>query len=236
MASVAISDLGDGSGATAVVSGTAGAPWILYTSRIPCGYRQVAFEATSSGTGDSTVTLELSTGPYLCVLACDGVPSGPKPFRVTDEDQGTHYKCLAAIRDMILTLAIPLVPRDEARHKLRKVPAFTIKDFGENPEGVHYWMLPERPMYADNGHERTIYPVQVAFVQGNLMESAPDYRWTLGRQLARLHATGKALPGAPEIDVVTVLPGVLYPEDAFAQSLDQHSLIFECQTDELFRQ
>lgn len=222
-----VTDNKDGTGVTVTVSGYTAA--VLRASRVFSGD---PLEQIASFAGDGSQVVSLDSGSYVGVWELDEVFGDPFTFRSSDAAEGIHLRALQAIRNVILSESLPGWPSNEDRHKIHKRPVRTLKEFGNPPHGVHYWMDTETLVPADNVRNSVTFPVIVAMVRGNDGDNLVDPGWTYSRELLFKSFPRCPLPGVPEIHTVTIQPGELFiPVGEATLNLDLQTLIFQCTTE-----
>lgn len=226
---ISIVDNANGTGVTIASSGSAES--VLQVARFEGGVTQAAFATIATIAGDGSTVILLDEGAYFAIWRLDGVYQAPVGFRVTDGRVGIHERCLQEIRTLLLGLSLPAYPSDATRHKTHKRPIRTMKEFGENPFGVHYWKLPESFNPVDNWRNSVTFPIQVALVASSGGNNISSGDWTLSRQMIIQAFARCPLMALPEIHSVNVDPGEIYAVADSSLNVDLQSMIFRCVTE-----
>lgn len=229
-----IDDREDGTGADVTLDvGIDSADVTVYVARYTGAWDELAFATAGTNTSSSEIALPLATlGSYVAAFVHSGVPAGVFGFRVTDGENALHVRCLNAIRDHVVALALPGFPAEE-KHVIHTRPRYSLRELGGDPSdyiGVHYWPLEERRTVADNVRDEVIYPVQIAFVRGNGGGLAIDNDWFLAREILSKSFPGCPLPAVYDINEVRVVPAAINDPSGASLNLDLQSLIFDCHT------
>lgn len=99
-----VTDNGDGTGALASITGSAGASNIVYVQSASGN----SLSPVGSRTGDGNVPLSLNDGHYLALVQANGgVFTSLYPFLVTNNAEAVHERCVLAIKAIIQTLVLP---------------------------------------------------------------------------------------------------------------------------------
>lgn len=176
-----ITDSGDGTGATATIAGSsAGSTNTVYTSPVPLSSGSLSWTASGSRTGDGTISLSLTPGPYLayCESAMNGLnatPSNEVFFKTTGGAtayESPHAAVAHSVQQTIIGLIgtkITGVAADSVR--VRKVPSAV--DFSGDdplPAGMHAYpgILivygdKERDLAGVNDRDDVGFPLAVVF-------------------------------------------------------------------------
>ena len=231
MANVAITDLQDGESIQVAWTGITGTA-SLYVSKFAGDVTAAAFTVLGTQTANVIENLDLDLGSYFAIAVDDNGPTAPKLFRVTDASHGIHYKCLVAIREFIIAASLPGWPTNSAYHKMHKRPIRSIKEFGNPPMGVHYWMLPESRQQSDSHRDTVRYPVEVVLIQGNDGDNVAVSNWTKSRELIGRAMGSCPLAGVTDVHTVEVTPGVIYADVPTSLNVDLQSLTFTCVTEQ----
>jgi len=226
VASNNVTDKKDGTGILVAVEGYSEAVFRAGAVNAPGTLATLATFAV-----DGSQSVSLSEGPYVGIWELDGDYAAPFFFRVTDATVGLHMRCVAAVRQFILDNTLPGYPVNPELHKIHKRPIRTMTEFGQNPNGVHYWMLPEQVADRDNSTISVSYPVQVALVTGSNGNNLPDDAWVYSRELILRSFPRCPLVAVPEVHTVTVEPGALYFQSETTLNVDLQSMIFRCVTE-----
>jgi hypothetical protein len=115
---LAVADQGDGTGATATVSGsTAGTTNTIYTSSFSGATGSGSWTNSGNRVGNGTVDLSLSVGHYFAY--CDSTNgslsevSGPVYFVVTSTTQSIYYQILAGVQSRLQAISLADIPNGQ---------------------------------------------------------------------------------------------------------------------------
>ena len=240
-ATITYTDKEDGTGIDITVAGLVNAPLVIHASLFDGDPAGGAYSPVLTFAADGTQTYAGAVGPYTVTTTENGVPTEFNSFRITDGSEGTHYKCLVAIRDYVMAMNLPLFPTATTAHKLQKKPIhdFTTKTVvgsvqNQTVHGVHYWMLPEDPVPGQNQSKDVTYPVAMVLVRSNGGNNVPHGDWTLSRQHLCQSMYETVLPAVPEIHTVTFDTPQVYWRSSESLNLDLQALIVNCRTEQCF--
>lgn len=221
---LSISDVGDGTGATATVAGsTVGATNTVYVADWPGS----SFASKGSRVGDGTVALAVLPGPHWACVRNTTEISNIVHFRTTDGSEATFYQCLRAVRDVIRGLALSGL--DSANVDFKKLPF----DLESALPGITVY--PSREAFAPDGNLtfQGSYPVEIVMVrQKTGLESGVD-SFLLWRQQIVRALIDKPLSGASGCYQVRIEPGVPWSVPAYMSAgLEVGVLVARCVTSE----
>lgn len=227
MGSIAITDRANGTGINATVTGLVGTGR-LYVSGFAVDLASREFTLARTFSQNETATIALQNGPYFAVFTDDAGIQSPFSFRVTDGVLGVHERCLQAIRELVLSLALPGVPTDPSLHKTHKRAIRSRAEFGAKLEGVHYVKSSETRQPSTNMSNTVIFPIEMIYMRPKSGDNTSSDSWTTMRELI-----GKSFPRCPlanvnEVYEVRVAPGPLYGAFDGSTELDVQSLTFQC--------
>ena len=233
MLSFSATDNRDGTGVTIEVSGSAGDTQ-LFTSQFSGKLQTAPFVESHEFSEDGSAVIGLESGSYLAVAKDGAGYTAPKRFRVSNEDEAVHFRCVYAIRDFMLDLVVPGLPTSVDRHKVHKRAKRTVQEFSSGdsgPYGVHYWPAPETRRTAYNRVDDVEYLVEVIVINGADGDNTLDNEWLLGREVMGKSFGQCPLPGVPEVHTVLVTPGVIYAPSSTVD-IDVQSMTFRCQSEQ----
>jgi hypothetical protein len=107
MATLTVTDDEDGTGATATVSGSAGAVNVVFVGKATGELGALAYAEAGSRVGDGTVPLALEKGLWFAYLVSGWAFSGHVYFAVTDGADAVATRCRRSVADTIRLLPIP---------------------------------------------------------------------------------------------------------------------------------
>lgn len=222
---VSISDLQNGTGISATSSGHTLSR--LYVAQTGSG-SSLNLVATINNNGTQNVSL--AVGSYVGVWLVDNVWGAPFRFRATASASSIHERCLVELRQLVIDSSLPMFPADQSKYKVHKRPVRTIAEFGDPPNGVHFWPLPETAVPLDNYNNTVTYPVQMVLVRGNNGDNIIDSGWLLARQTLLQAFPRTPLAQVTNIHTVTIEPGAIYAETDGGLNVDAQGMIFRCVT------
>lgn len=229
-------DHGDDTGATLSVTSNGGTASI-YVSRFAGTNATRSFVLGGTIVGDDDLVLPLLVpGPYVAV-AVNAVPelSAPIFFRVTSEVEALHFRILEAVREYIMSLALPSVSTDPDDHVVVKLPYRPEKELSiELNTDCQVFYFPKAETYtgANNEDDTISYSVQVLLarkigrkiIQG--LESMLKDRQLIGQSMSRV-----PLQDVCEVHTVEVQPGAIYMPEHWQNSVDASSIVLKCTTE-----
>jgi len=227
-----VQDKQDGTGFDATLTNPVGSA-LLYLASFGGDLRSMVFSTVAATPVTATIDVAATVGAYFVYAMDDDGATPVQVFRVTDSSLGLHADCLNAVRDFIMGLALGSYPANGDAHKRHKLPKRTIKEFGQPPHGVHYWMLPERRTQSDNVRQRVTYPIEVVLIKQNDGSNLLDVEWTKSRELIGRSFTACPLPAVPDVHTVEVVPGAVYADRALQLNMDLQSMTFLCMTEQI---
>lgn len=234
---ITFADSGNGTGGVVTVSGTSSSAINkLYISRFAGSNRSRTFELAGTRTGDGTIAVATSTGPFLAILtsatAVEIEFTDPIVFRVTDSEVPLHYRVCEAIREFMLDLALPALPTDPDLHVIAKVGAKFKELIGNNDAIVFYIPTQEGIESASNSDSTVSYPVDVVMhvKSGNTLR-ANIREIMLSREIAAFSLRAEPLPDLPEIHTVNVQPNLLIDVSKWALNYDVSVITFVALTE-----
>ena len=233
MLSVAFNDRRDGTGVDVEIEGASGSVSI-YAARFAGWQATEDFTLRLSGAGDGSHLMAIDPGAYIGVVRQGDNFAALTAFRASDHAQSLHERCLLAVREFVLSLAIPGLPADPALHKIRRRPVNAWKDFGASGQemiGVHYWPGEEERRPQSNRTETVVYPVNVVWIAGSGDDNRLDADTLLARELLSKAFPGCPLPGVDEIHTVTVFPGVIFGSSGL--NVAASALTLRCETEQI---
>jgi hypothetical protein len=229
-------DHGDNTGATLSVTSNSGTASV-YVSRFMGTNASRAFVLGGTIVGNSNLVLpSLIPGPYVAA-AVNAVPqiSAPIFFRVTSEVEALHFRILEAVREYILSLALPSVSTDPDDHVVVKLPYRPEKELSidTNTDCCAYY-FPKAETYtgANNEDDTVSYSVQVLLArkigsklfQG--LQTMLKDRQLIGQSMSRV-----PLQDVCEVHTVEIQPGAIYMPEHWQNSVDASSIVLKCTTE-----
>lgn len=229
---ISFSDNADGTGGVVTVSGTASsAVNKLYVSQFTGSNRSRTFELAGTRVGDGTIAVALTTGPFIASLASatdvDVEFTDPLIFRVTDGELPLHERVCEAIREFMLSLALPGWPTDPELHQYVKIGAKLSELINGKNSIVLYVPGQETIESASNSDSTFSYPVDVMLhiKSGNTVKA--NIRDIMrSREISSLSIKAEPLPDVPEIHTVNVQPNILIDPAKWALNYDVSVLTF----------
>ena len=224
---LAVADQGDGTGATATISGADGGTTnTVYVANWP----GTAFASKGSWTGNGTVDLAITDlGPKWAFVKSASTGgnscSSMVHFRVTDSSNAVFYCILAAAKAVIDGLAITGVTA-----YLYKVP--WTRSMAK--PGIAICPVQEKISASTNDSDDLGYGVNVVMArvsnQALPVESSGVLGWRDRIERAFLSRIGKAsmIAAVPTIYNITIEPGVVYAEQGFSNQHDVTALVVRC--------
>jgi hypothetical protein len=232
MTAITFTDSQDGTGGTITVSGTgSGATNKLWISRFLGSNTNRSFVLEGTRTGNGTIAVAESVGAYLAVLeSTDGSSvdlSEPLCFRVTNGEDPLHWKVTEAIRQFILSAALPGLPTNPELHVAVKLGARLEEVIKGNPSCVYYVPTSEQYEYLDNMTTTVRYPVVMVLNIQSKQSLTQNLKNILAmRQHAGLGFEACALPDVPEVHTVEVEPGGVIDPSKWALNYDVSVMTF----------
>lgn len=219
---LAVTDAGNGGGATATISGSSGgsvsvyyAPWNLATGAL------ADWTLEGSRTGNGTLGLTLGSTGYWWLHAVEGSNlSNFVYLRTTSGSESIQFQILEAVQSVVQGLALPGIGSNVV---LLKVPV--TDDFGENRtyEFPACLVSPARDateaMFrqgSTNESNDIGYPVSVQFVDGDNRDQEANFNRNLQwRQDVIRTFEHKRLSGVDEVYLGQVDPGIIVSSAQF---------------------
>lgn len=232
MAIVTFQDNEDGSGGIFTVEGTGvSANNTVHVSRFHGSNTSRNFVVIGSRTGNGPINYAGELGAYIAIVVSVDGPvvsvSNPICFRMTDGTLSLYERVLEAVREYMMSLALPGVPTDPDQHVIAKMGAKLKALLANGNEGVYYLPTAEQISGADNSFASVSFPVNVIFVlkAGHRMRTGLS-ELLLAREDANLSLSDVPLPDLPEIHTVNAVPGVITDPENWAQGMDVSVLQF----------
>lgn len=233
---ITVADHGDDTGATVSVAGNTGIASI-YVSRFAGTNASRAFVLAGTIDGDGDVELaDLETGPYIAV-AVNAVPELSEPvfFRVSDETEAMHMRVMEAVREYVLSLALPSVSVNPDDHAIVKLPYRMGTELSIDLNSdccVFYFPKAETYTPANNEDDTVAYSVQVLLARrtGKLFQGLETM--LKDRQLLAQGMSRVPLEDLPEIYSVVIQPGAIYMPEHWANSVDCSTIVLRCLTEQ----
>lgn len=233
-----VTDSADSTGAIATVTGgDSDAANTIYTLQWCKTTLLGEWTLAGARVGPGDVALGLDKGIYFghVVSAVSGAPvvSRVIQFGVTDGLDPIHYRCLLAMKDMVLALSLPGIVEENT--EVQKYPV-RIKEVlkarsGSAAIGAIVSPISETRTRHDNNRDELGYGVQVALFRASnqqLQEGLPE---DLGWREQLSDALSQTLfPGVPEIHTVDCQPGPIMMPEAFGSQYDVSATMFRCYT------
>lgn len=230
-------DNGDDTGGSIAVSGNAGTASI-YVSRFLGSNASRAFTLAGTVVGNGTLSLPgLELGPHIA-LGINAVPdmSVPVFFRITDGVEALHYRCLEAVREYIMSLALPTVSNDPDDHVVVKMPFRPDLELNiETSTDCCIMYFPKAETYtgANNEEDSVAYSVQVLLIRSigqRLFQGLPAM--LKDRELIGQSMSMSPMPDLEEIHTVQVQPGAVYMPEHWIKKYDCSNIVFRCLTEQ----
>lgn len=230
-------DNGDNTGARLEVTGNSGTASI-YVSRFAGTNASRAFTLAGTIVGDGYLDSAIATGPYVG-LAVNATPELSEPifFRVTNGAESLHWRIMEAVREYILSLALPAVSVDPDDHVLVKLPYRASTELNiENSLDtcVYYFPKPETYDGANNEDDTVSYLVQILLIRkaaaGSLVKGLRDM--LMDRQLIGQSMSLSPLEDACEVHTVHIQPGAVIMPEHWAKNYDCSSIVLKCVTEQ----
>lgn len=233
---ISFADHGDGTGATVTVTGNAGTASI-YVSRFAGSNASRAFVLAGSVVGNGDLVLSsLVAGPYVGV-ATNTTPALSEPvfFRVSDGTQAMHMRVLEAVREYVLSLALPSVSVNPDDHAIVKLPYRMGTELSIDLNSdccIYYFPKAETYTPANNEDDTVAYSVQVLLARrtGKLfdgLETMLKERQLLAQSMSRV-----PLQDLCEIYSVEIQPGAIYMPEHWSNSVDCSTIVLRCMTEQ----
>lgn len=220
----------DGSGGVFSVTGNAGLATIRASLFLGTNAsRAFAIVGTISGNG-SVAFSPADVGPYVGVAINDvGDVAPPIVFRVSDQTEALQVQLLKAVREYILSLALPGVSTNPDHHVISKLPYRSNTDLTiDTTTDTCVWYFPKTESYqtADTTHDKVIYPVQVLLVRKIGSQTHKGlYSMLMDRQLIGQSTSRVPFADAPCFYDVEFLPGEPYNPQHWAAGVDVSSVV-----------
>lgn len=233
-------DHADDTGATLTLSANSGTATI-FLSKFAGSNSERSWLNVGTIVGNGNLPLpSIGLGPYLALAANGSNISLPLSFRVTDGISPNHWRCMGAVREFVLSLALPQVSVNPDDHLLCKMPyrpelqfAFSARPEETAAENVvMYFPRTEAVQPADVNHNQVDYGVQILFlrkVPQKLIEGLPTLLDIREKVLSSL--TISPLPDFPCIYDAAVVPGQLIIPDQWVKSYECTTMVVRCLTE-----
>ena len=233
---LSLTDLADGTGATATISGsTAGTTNAVYTSRWLGGFVNAAFASAGSRSGDGTLALSLPNGYHWAYVLStkageDGVVSAMGTVRVTDGEESDWKQCMDAIVAKIQTLSLSgLLPANVEGGK------FPMDREGLDKPAVLVGYIREAgitQVYSATDQIPLDFQVAIFKSSGEQSNAIDDQYPKWREQIRNLFSptTDSGLPAVPHVISTQVIPGDMYNLELFKVGLDAGALVVRCIT------
>lgn len=229
-------DNGDNTGGSLSLTGNAGTASI-YTSRFTGTNASREFSLAGTIEDNGSLSLpSLVTGPYFAVAVNGSSIAAPLGFRITDGADALHYRMMEAVREYVMSLALPNVSSDPDRHALVKLPyrPDLELDVDEHHEmAVMYFPKPETYSPANNQEDEVAYSVQVLLVRNvgqSTFRGLSDL--LMDRQLLGQSLSVCPLPDLEEIHTVQVQPGAVVLPEHWVKKYDCSTMVFRGLTEQ----
>jgi hypothetical protein len=167
MASLTFSDNRNGTGGVFQITGSAGGNNTLWVSQFHGSNSSRTFQVAGNRSSDGLLTWSATVGCYIAhvasLLGNQLNVSVPICFRVTDGSLSLYEQVLLAIREHILSLSLPLVTSDPAKHVICKMGVKLQEILRHSGDCVYYIPTAESFSGADNAYATVALPVNVIF-------------------------------------------------------------------------
>lgn len=233
MANLTATDRADGTGADFDITGVVGTA-TLYTAQYRGDVAKNPYVVQVATPTDGIQTVALANGSYSAVVVDGSGPAPPVGIRVTDGNEGIHFRFMEAVRDFVINMNLTSFPTDPSRFVTIKRPCNTFDELkaavGEDIDGVFFWRRTESNPRIDLNTERIVeYPVEMVRIRSNKADKRPDDPWTgIRQQIIQAMAVQCPIPSVVEASIVNIRPGVLY-DNMDSLNLDSQSLQFVAQ-------
>lgn len=231
MAVITFTDFKTGLGGLVSVIGSAGATNTLWLSRFHGTNASRTFAIQGTRLGDGTIPLSAPMGCYFAHLASvSGTTlslSAPIAFRVTNGSISLFEKVVVGIREHILSLALPGIATDPAKHIVCKMGAKLQELLRTGNQCVYYIPVSESFSGADNAYLTVALSVNVIFITKtghSLSEGLSEI--LLAREDANLSFAASPLVDVPEVYSIDCKPGVVTDPGQWSQGFDVSVLQF----------
>ena len=231
MAILTFSDNRNGTGGVFQITGSAGSSNTLWVSQFHGSNSARIFTAAGNRTSDGSLTWSATVGCYIAhvasLLGNQLSVSVPICFRVTDGSISLYEQVLLAIREHVLSLALPLVASDPAKHVICKMGTKLQELLRHNSECVYYIPTAESFSGADNAYVTVALPVNVIFYTrtgSSVREGLSEL--LLAREDTNLSFAASPLADLPQIYSVECKPGVVTDPGQWAVGYDVSVLQF----------
>jgi hypothetical protein len=203
----------------------------VFVSRFTGTNASRAFVLAGTILNNGTLNLPaLETGPYLAVAVNGAEIASPLGFRITDGSKALHYRMMEAVREYVMSLALPNVSEDPERHVLCKLPYrpdLELEVDAHHEVAIMYFPKPETYTPASNMEDQVAYSVQVLLVRNlgqNNFKGLADL--LKDRQLLGQSLSVCPLPDLEEIHTVQVQPGVVVLPEHWSKKYDCSTIVF----------
>jgi hypothetical protein len=220
-----------GTGGVFYVSGSGGGSVTIWVSRFHGANGTRTFSAAGTRAGDGAVSWSGETGCYIAhaasVVGSSVLLSPPIAFRVADGTLSLYERVLIAIREYIMSLALPGVATDPDKHVIAKMGAKLQELLRTGQECVYYIPTAESFESADNVYASVSLPVNVIFMtkSGHSLRAGLS-QILIAREDANLSFNASPLPDVPEVYDVDMKPGVVTDPNQWAAGYDVSVLQF----------
>ena len=231
MASLTFSDNRNGTGGVFQITGSSGSNNTLWVSQFHGSNSARTFAAVASRTSDGPVSWPGGNGCYMAhVASLWGTQlslSSPIVFRITNGSLSLYEQVLIAVREHVLSLALPLVTNDPSKHVICKMGAKLQELMRQSSDCVYYIPTAESFSGSDNAYVSVALPVNVIFYTrtgSSLREGLSEL--LIAREDANLSFAASPLADLPQIHSVECKPGVVTDPGQWAIGYDVSVLQF----------
>jgi hypothetical protein len=216
-------DDNDGTGGTITITGSnpASTNTLFFSSFLGTNWGR-AFESKGGRTGDGAISLVAEAGAFCAfIVNSNGTSSPAKNYRVGDGVEALHYRIARAVREYILSLALPGVETDPNLHVIAKVGAKLEQVLSGSDSCVYY--IPEFETYigGDNSYDTVNFPIVMVTNRKTMKSLDEGLANTMkARELVHRSLPAIPLPDAEEVHTILLQPGVIVDPSKWSNSYD----------------